>query len=107
MYTHGGRILISHTSYDDMVQQIREYVDGVIPMQGLLTFQEYMSMREITRAYYDYVVPGEEILVTIDNRKEVHVGHDIATKSTNQDLMASLEHIQRKIERLERSLLTK
>jgi hypothetical protein len=105
--THGETTLISHTSYDNMVQQVREYVDGVIHIPGSLTFQDYLFMREITRANYDHVVSGEDILVTIDIRNERHVGHGITTKSTNQDLMASLELLQRKLERLERSLLTR
>ncbi len=100
------RVTITHTSYDDMVQQIRNFIDTRLNIPGSLTIQEYITMREITRAYYDYVTPGEQILVTIDLRNERHVGHGITTKSTNQELMASVENLQRKLERLESSLLT-
>ncbi len=88
-----------------MVQQIRNFIDSRLQVPGSLTFQEYLSEREITRAYYNHVVPDEQILVTIDLTDERHVGHGITT-STNQDLMASLEHLQRRLKRLERSLLT-
>ena len=87
-----------------MVQQIRDHIDREIHIQGLLTIQASPSGQEITRANYEQVVPNGQICVTIDLRDEAHLGHGITT-STNQDLTASLEHLQSKLERLEKVLL--
>ncbi len=105
--THSRELTITHFSYDDMVLQIRCYIDTKLNIPGDLKIQSYPNGEEITREFYENLPRKGKICVTIDLGEEVGMGHGITTKSTHQDLMVSLEHLQRKLERLERSLLTR
>ena len=100
--THREEVTIEHSSYDDMMDQIRYLIDTRIGVQGRLLVQTDPNGQEITRALYELVAPRGKICVTIDNRDTGFVGEK------NTDSLVELENVfsklQERIRVLEKSM---